>query len=100
MINTFVCEQLPDITKTDYHYFVSEHLLPLIYQTFTQLKMVVGPNFVLFQKKKKNLIIVKMYIVCHNLSHNCLALVFVKGVVQGSFDSTCFFVTFFSKGSK
>ena len=39
------------------------------------------PNFVLFQieKKQKNLIIVKMYIVCHNWSHNCPALVFVKG---------------------
>ena len=99
MINTFVCEQLPDITKTDYHYFVSEHLLPLIYQTFTQLENGRGSKLCTFPKKK-NLIIVKMYIVCHNLSYNYLALVFVKGVVQGSFDSTCFFVTFFSKGSK
>ena len=46
------------------------------------LEMVVCPNFVHFQIEKKNLmhyIIIKMYIVCHNWSHNCSALVFVKG---------------------
>ena len=40
-------------------------------------------NFVHFQIKKKdkqlNYIIVEMYIVCHNWSHNRSALVFVKG---------------------
>ena len=41
------------------------------------------PNFVHFQigESTKNLmhyIIVKMYIVCHNWSHNCSALVFAK----------------------